>query len=404
VIEMRAGFRRMVFWGIPLLALVLALAFALRPRPIDVDLVSVVRGPLVATVAEEGETRIKDIFVLYAPIRGRALRIEIEEGAEVVADETVVAEIEPIDPEFLDLRTQAEMRAAIETARAALTLARAQLAQTRAELEFATAEVERMRTLYASRTVSIRALEDAERTFRTRGAAVETADAAVEMRNSELTAAQVRLLGPDEARSSGEACPCIPILAPVNGQVLRVLHESEGVVEAGQPLVEIGNPRALEIVVDFLSTDAVRIDVGNRVIIEEWGGEGALGGRVARVEPFGFTKVSALGIEEQRVNVVIDFTDPPGRWQRLGHGFQVEARVVLWEDEAALKLPLTALFRDGSDWAVFTVEDQRARLTPVEIGHRTELEAGVLSGVSEGDVIIRYPNDHIESGTRVRQR
>jgi HlyD family secretion protein len=404
VIEMSARLRRIVFWGIPVLALVLALAFALRPRPFDVDLVPVVRGPLVATVAEEGETRIKDVFVLYAPIRGRALRIEIEEGAEVVAGETVVAEIEPIDPEFLDLRTQAEMRAAIETARAALTLAQAQLAQARAELEFATAEVERMRTLYASRTVSIRALEDAERTFRTRGAAVETADAAVEMRESELSAAQVRLLGPEEARSSGGTCPCIPIHAPVNGQVLRVLHESEGVVEAGQPLVEIGNPGALEVVVDFLSTDAVRIDVGNRVIIEEWGGEGALQGRVARIEPFGFTKVSALGIEEQRVNVVIDFTDPPERWRRLGHGFQVEARVVLWEDDAALKVPNTALFRDAEGWAVFVAAEGRADLRPIEVGHQTDLDVEILSGLSEGEEVIRYPSDSIEAGIRIRAR
>lgn len=401
---MTARLRRLVFWAIPLVALVLALAFALRPRAVDVDLVQVARGPLVETVAEEGETRIKDIFVLNAPIRGRALRIESKVGDAVAAHETVVAEIEPLDPEFLDLRSAAEARAAVETARAGLTLAGAELAQARAELDFATAEVERMRTLYSSHTVSIRALEDAERGYRTRGAAVETAEASVAMRKSELTAAQVRLLGPDQTRAGRGTCPCIPIHAPVDGEVLRVLHESEGVVEAGQALVEIGNPRALEIVVDFLSTDAVRIDAGDRVIIDDWGGEGALGGVVSRVEPFGFTKVSALGIDEQRVNVVIDFTDPPERWRRLGHGFRVEARVVLWEDGAALKVPLTALFRHDGGWAVFAEAGGQAALRPVVISHRTDLEAQILSGLAEGEVVVRYPNDSIAPGTRLRRR
>jgi len=397
-------FRRLVFWGLPLLVLAVALAYALRPRPVDVDLAQVVHGPLVETVDEEGKTRIKDIFVLDAPIRGRVLRIKIEEGDKVVANKTVVAQIEPTDPAFLDVRSAAEARAAVKTARAALALAKAELRQARAELDFATAEVDRMRALYNSKTVSVRALEDAERTYRSREAAVGTAEAGVEMRQSELTAAQVRLLGPDEAKTEANGCPCIPIRAPVSGEVLRVLHESAGVVEPGQPLVEIGNLGVLEIVVDFLSSDAVRIAPGQRVIIEEWGGKGALNGRVSRIEPFGFTKVSALGIEEQRVNVVIDFTDPPERWSRLGHGFQVEARVVLWEDNAALKVPLTALFRSGGGWAVFTVANGRARLQPVEIGHQTDFEAEILSGVSEHDTVIRYPNSEIEAGTRVRQR
>jgi HlyD family secretion protein len=401
---MTAHLRRLVFWGIPVLALVLALAFAFRPRPIDVDLALVVRGPLVATVAEEGETRIKDIFVLSAPIRGRVLRVEIEEGDEVVADETVVAEIEPIDPAFLDVRSEAEARAAVDIAKAALALARAELTQAHAELDFATAEVERMRILRASNTVSVRALENAERSFRTREAAVATAEAAVEMRRSEISAAEIRLLGPGEAKARAGACACIPIRAPVSGRVLRVLQKSESVVEAGQPLVEIGNPGELEIVVDFLSSDAVRIEPGQRVIIEEWGGERALQGRVAKVEPYGFTKISALGIEEQRVNVVIDFTDPPERWSRLGHGFQVEVRVVLWEDDAVLKLPLTALFRDGDGWAVFTVDEARARLQPVVIEHEADFEAEIIAGVSEGDVVIRYPDSHVTEGAMVRQR
>jgi len=401
---MTAHLRRIVFWGIPVLALVLVLAFAFRPQPVDVDLAPVVRGSLVATVAEEGETRIKDIFVLSAPIRGRALRIEIEEGDEVVANETVVAEIEPVDPAFLDIRSEAEARAVVDTAEAAVAFAKAGLAEAHAELDFATAEVERMRTLHASNTISARALDEAVRGFKTREAAVATAQAGVVMRLSQLAGAKIRLLDPREARARAGACPCIPIHAPVSGRVLRVLHESAGVVEAGQPLVEIGNPGELEIVVDFLSSDAVQIEPGQRAIVEEWGGGKALQGRVTRVEPYGFTKISALGIEEQRVNVVIDFTDPPERWSRLGHGFQVEVRVVLWEDDAVLKLPLTALFRDGDGWAVFTVDEGRARLQPVVIEHQADFEAEIIAGVSEGDVVIRYPDSHVAQGTMVRQR
>lgn len=401
---MPARLRRITFWAVPGLLLAAALVWALMPRPVAVDLVTVARGPLLVTVAEEGETRIRDVYVVSAPVRGRALRIEVEEGDPVTADETVLAEIEPIDPAFLDVRTEAEAAAAADAARAALAFARAELARARAELDFARAELERIRRLRATNTVAQRVLDDAEREFRTREAAVATAEAAVEMRRSELAAAEARLLRPTEARSRVPTCPCIPIRAPVSGQVLRVLHKSEGVVEAGQPLLEVGNPGDLEIVADFLSADAVRIEAGQRAIIEEWGGDGPLAARVRRVEPYGFTKVSALGIEEQRVNVVLDFTDPRERWQRLGHGFQVEVRVVLWQDEAALKVPLTALFRNGGGWAVFVVEGGRARLRPVIVGQRTDLEAQIISGLEEGETVIRYPNDNVEPGTRIAAR
>lgn len=401
---MSARLRRMMFWGIPTVALALALAYALRPQPVAVDLVTVLRGPLVVTVDEEGETRIKDIFTVSAPVRGRALRIEVEEGDPVIAGKTVVAEIEPIDPAFLDVRSEAEARTELDAAQAALAFARASLAQARAELEFAEAELERSRRLRASGTVSERALDEAERSFKTQEAAVQTAEAVVDMRRSEVARAEVRLLRPDEAREYAGACPCVPIRAPVSGKVLRVLHRSEGVVEAGQDLLELGDPGELEIVVDFLSSDAVRIEPGQQVFIEEWGGDEVLNGRVRRIEPFGFTKVSALGIEEQRVYVVIDFTGPPERWSQLGHGFQVDVRVVLWEAKAVLKVPLTALFREEGGWAVFAVEDGQAALRPVVIGHRTDVEAEIISGLSEDGTIVRYPNDYVEPGTRVEQR
>jgi HlyD family secretion protein len=396
--------RRLVFWAVPALLVAAALAFAFRPTPMAVDIVRAERAPMLVTVDEEGETRIEDVYTVSAPIRGRVLRIGLEEGDAVTADETVVARIEPADPAFLDIRSEAEARAAVRTAEAALTLAEAGLEEARAERDYARAELRRIRRLAQSGTVPQSRLDEAERLYRTRAAAVETAKAAVRMREAELEAARIRLERPPAPGDRPAGCPCVAIRAPADGQVLRVLHESEGVVEQGAPLVEIGDPSALEIVADVLSADAVRIEPGQRVVIEGWGGAAALEGRVATVEPFGFTRVSALGIEEQRVNLVIEITSPREDWQRLGHGFRVEVRVVLWETEDTLQVPLTALFREGTGWAVFAVEDGRARLTPVEIGHRTDTAAEILSGLEPGTPIIRYPSGELAPGSRVARR
>lgn len=400
---MSAMTRRLMFWGIPTAILAAGLAYAFRPQPLQVDLATVETGPMTVTVSEEGVARIKDVYVVSAPVQGRALRIEIEEGDDVLAGETVIAEIEPVDPDFLDIRSEAEARASVDTAQAALNHAKAQLIQAQAELKFASAERERMRQLLESRTVSVRAMEDADRVLETRRAAVETQNAAVAMRLSELEAARIRLQRPTGASSPG-TCPCIPIHAPVSGKVLRILHESEGVVAAGHPLVEVGDPGQLEVLADFLSTDAVKVSGGQRVEIDAWGGDRVLNGTVARVEPYGFTKVSALGIEEQRVNVVVDLTDPPSAWDRLGHGFKADVAVVLWEGEAVTQIPLTALYRNGGDWHVFVEEDGRAAARAVEVGQRTDLEAEITRGLAPGDRVVRYPSDFIFDGARIEQR
>ncbi len=396
--------RRVIFWGVVGLALVAGLAYAFRPQPIPVDLAVVMRGPLVVTLDEEGETRIRDVFVLSSPVTGYALRIEAEAGDKVVAGETVIARIEPVDPEFLDVRTVQEAEAAVNAAEAARTLAQAQLEEASAELDFARSEVERARRLIKTQAISVRALDDAERGFRTRGAAVETARAGLDMRQFELAQTRARLVSPIETQFLRGSCECVPIFAPVTGQILRVLHESEGVVRAGESLVEIGDPSDLEIIVDFLSTDAVQVEPGQRVIIDEWGGETPLAGRVRRVEPFGFTRVSALGIEEQRVNTIIDLTDAPEDWRRLGHGYQVEARVVLWEAEDVLQLPLTALFRDGEQWAVFVEEDGRARRRPIEIGRGNGLQMEIVDGVAENERVVLHPSDRVVEHARIASR
>ncbi len=396
--------RRLILWGALGVLVVAGLVYAFRPQPVPVDLVEAVRGSLVVTLDEEGETRVRDVFVVSAPITGRSLRIEADVGDAVTAGRTIVAEIEPIDPSFLDLRTETQARAAIQAAEAALTLAEAELEEAQAELDFADADLKRARRLIVNETISERAVDEAERAFRTRRAAVATAEAALKMRTFELEEAKAELLSPLQAQERRDACECVPIAAPVSGRVLRVIQESEGVVEAGDPLLEIGDPTDLEIVADYLSADAVRIEAGQTVMIEAWGGEAELAGRVRRVEPFGFTKESALGIEEQRVNVIIDFTDPPAAWQRLGHGYRIEARVVLSAGENVLKLPLTALFRNNGSWAVFVKQDGRAQQRTVQRGTSNGLEAEIVDGLAEGDRVVLYPSNRVTDGVRIAQR
>ncbi len=401
---MTVGQRRGLFWGLLLAALLAALAFAFWPQPVLVDLAEIGRGRLAVTVDEEGETRVRDVFVLGAPVAGRARRIEAEAGDLVKAGLTVLAQIEPIDPAFLDVRSQAEAEAAVKAAEAALALAKAELEKAQAEYEFTLTEIERARTLITKQTISEAYLDKVEMAYATGRATVETAKATLQMRSFELDQARAQLVSPVETQALHGTCECVPITAPVSGQVLRVLHESAGVVAAGEPLVEIGDPGDLEIVSDLLSADAVTVEPGQSVVIEEWGGPEPLNGRVRRVEPYGFTKVSALGIEEQRVNVIIDLTDPPARWSRLGHGYRVEVRILLWEGEDVLKLPTSALFRVGDRWAVFADVDGRARQRLVEVGRQNGLEAEIIDGLAAGERVVLQPSDRVFEGVRIQAR
>jgi HlyD family secretion protein len=332
-------------------------------------------------------------------------RIALEPGDTVVAGTTVTARIEPSDPSFLDVRSEAEARAAVQAATAAQKLALASVRRAEAELDFAQAERARYRGLAERNTVSANDLDAAERRARTASASLEEARAALRVRESELSQARARLMSPGIAqRRRGSGCDCVEVISPVSGSVLRVLQESEAVVASGTPLIEVGDPAQLEIVVDLLSTDAVRVQPGQRVLIEAWGGGEPLSGEVRRVEPFGFTKVSALGIEEQRVNVIVDFTDPPERWRRLGHGYRVEPRIILAAAGDALKVPRAALFRDGDNWAVFVRDSGRARLRHVELGLENGLEAEIRKGLAAGDEVVLQPGDRVSDGTRVRSR
>ena len=390
-----------LFWAAVIGA---ALVYAFRPQPVPVDLAVIERGELTVTIDGDGQTRVREVYAVSAPLSGRVLRIERHVGDKVVANETLLATIQPGDPTFLDRRARAQAEAVVKAAEAAFALAEAEQARALAELEFARAELKRAEELSTRGNISRRDLDRARLEERTNAAARDTAIATVEMRRFELETARAALIQPGEdgGEGDGQSC-CVEVYSPVDGRILRVIHESEGMVAAGAWLVELGDPADLEIVVDLLSGDAVRIREGADVVIEDWGGV-SLAGRVRRVEPYAFTKVSALGIEEQRVNVIIDFTDPPAKWLGLGHGYRVDAHILDWRGADVLKLPLGALFRDGESWAVFVAEDGLARLRHIEIDHTNGREAELLDGLTAGMTVILHPGDRISEGVRIVSR
>jgi HlyD family secretion protein len=384
-------------------ATLVAMAWALWPKPVLVDFATIARGPLEVTVEDEGITRIREIYTVSAPTGGKMLRAPREVGDTVTAGETVVAVFQPTEPAFLDARMQRVSQAAVDAAGAAVQLAEAQLAQARSQLEFLQGDLRRATELVARNAVSARTMEKARLDVATGEAAVASAIANLEVRRRELESARAQLIQPGENGVAPSTC-CINVRAPVTGRVLKILVESEQVVQAGTPLMEIGDPADLEAVVELLSRDAVRVAHGAPARIESWGGETALNARVVRVEPSGFTKVSALGIEEQRVRAVLEFTDPPQAWQRLGHAFRIVARIRVWSAADEVLVPLGALFRNGDRWAVFAAVDGRAHLRPVEIAERDLRSARVVDGLRPGDEIILHPSDRIRDGARVARR
>jgi HlyD family secretion protein len=354
---------------------------------------------LRVTIDEEGETRVRDRFVVSAPVSGRVLRINLEPGDQVMTGKTIVATFQPGLPVLLDARTRAEAEGRVNVARAGLDQARTAMNKAQAERNYAESNLKRQRELDESGLVSVEKLEAAEAEARARADALRLAESGVRTAQRELEVAQAALV----PAGSSSTSPPIVIRAPVTGVVLKRLRESEAVVPAGEPLLEIGDPGNLEIVSDLLSTDAVKISVGNPVLIDGWGGD-TLEGRVRRIEPSGFTKVSALGVEEQRVNVIVDFDKPTVTGNGLGDGYRVEVRIVISAAENVLKVPISALFRVGDEWALYEVEDGRAVRRTVTIGQRNNLEAEVLSGIQDGKTIVVHPSDAIAAGVRVSPR
>ena len=386
------------------LGIVVLIVWALWPQPVPVDMAAIKTGPLEVTVEDEGVTRIREVYTVSAPILGRMLRSPREVGDAVVADKTLVAEIAPTAPTFLDVRSQRVNEAAVQAAQAGVDLAEAQIKKAKSQLEFMQSDLRRAEELAANRTISARALEKAKLDVTSAEAAVASAVATMEVRRRELESARASLIQPGEANAGAHSASCcIEVRSPINGVVLKIVAESEKVVLPGAPLIEIGDPRDLEIVVDFLSRDAVRIAPGAPARIESWGGDAILTARVKRIEPTGFTKVSALGIEEQRVKVILDFTGPSDVWRQLGHGYRIIARVVVWHGEGVL-VPLGALFRQGESWAVFVVVDGRAQRRLVKIGERNLHAARVVDGLKIGEQVVLHPSDRVADDVRVEPR
>jgi HlyD family secretion protein len=376
-------------------AVVLALiVLGLRPKPAPVETARVAFGPLRATVSEEGKTRIKQRYVVAAPVTGQLRRIPFKPGAEIVANETVVAVIDPLPASPLDARNRALAVARRDSARTMLE-------KTRTAHELARNELRRIEQMFAAKTVSPQDLEGAQMRETAAAREVASAEGAVAQAEAELSASTDPTSGGPASPRAASAQP-IEVRSPVSGRVLHVFQESQRAVTTGLPLIEIGDPTDLEVIVEMLSRDGAAIPPGAPALLEQWGGPVPLEGRVRLVEPAAFTKISALGVEEQRVNVVVDITTPLEQRGSLGDNFRVEARVIVWEDARALKVPSSGLFRRGNEWAAFVLRDRHARLVPVKVGRTSGAETQVIDGLNEGDEVILYPGDRVTDGQRVQ--
>lgn len=368
----------------------------IAPQPLPVDVAPVTLGPMRATVSSEGMTRVKEPYEVSAPLIGRLLRIPFKAGDRVKSGD-IVAVIQPQPPQFNDTRSKAELEAKVRIAEAQYALAQADVARVKAQHAFTSAELNRKQVLQARDIVPKRTLEQADLDEKASQATVIVAEKLVAQRAAELEAAKALLIQPGPSGQAGPADD-VAVYSPIDGVVLKVLKDSETIVNAGMPIIQIGDVADLEVELEMLSKSAVQVREGAKALLEGWGGE-VLNGRVRRIEPFGYTKVSALGIEEQRVHVKVDFTDPREAWQHVGHGYRMNAQIVVWQANDVLKLPMGALFRDGNNWTVFVLgKDGVAHKRQVTIGHLNDTEAEVIAGLNEKERVILHPSDKVVDG------
>ncbi len=373
---------------------------AIRPVPVPAELVEVGRGPMQVTLDVDGVTRIREVWEVSSPIAGTARRSPVRVGDPVVGGETLVGVVEPVAPSLLDRRSRIQAEAAVHEAEAALVAAESRMAQALEDLNYAKIRHDRAQALVERGIASQVRLEDAAQALKVEEAARDAAISARLMAQSTLDRARAALIGPAEPGAPAEVC-CVEIRAPASGVVLAIDRLSARPVAVGERLLSIGDPADLEIVADPLSRDAVRIPDGATANVERWGGPGALQARLRRIEPSAVTETSALGIEQQRVEAIFDFIDPPGAPARLGDGYAVRLRIVLWQSADALQVPVGALFRDGAEWAAFALRDGRARLVVLRIGERNDRTAQVIDGLTEGDVVITHPSDKVVDGAAI---
>jgi HlyD family secretion protein len=391
---------RHALFAISALAAAFVAVYAFRPRPVPIDLGWVTRGPLRVEVRESGMTRLEDRYLVSAPVTGELLRLKLEANDAVAAGQAV-AEIVPTAVPLLDVRTRAEAEARLGAALSAARRAEAETARAATANELAERELARTRALAAAGAVTARDLDQGEFTARLRSDELASALLASQVAREEVRVARAALA---RQQNGDESKRPFVVTAPVSGHVLRVHRESAGVVAMGAPLLEVGDLDGLEVVVDVLTTDAVRVSPGTPASIEGWGGEQPLSGRVRKVELAGFTRPSALGVDEQRANVFIRFSEPRAVRAALGDGYRVEVRLVLWEAKDVVKLPQGAVFRRGDGWAAFRIEDGIARRVPVVIGQRGETEVEILAGLEPGDGVAIAPSDRVDDGVRVAAR
>jgi len=386
------------------LAIVVGLVYAFMPQPIRVQTAVIQHGQLQVTVNEDGRTRIKDRYIVSAPLSGQLQRIGLRAGDAVHAGHTVLAEIVPGDPALLDARALAEAEARVRRAEAALLRVGPELEQNRAALDYAENELTSVTRAHQRGGATDRELEMARLAYRRAVESFSAAQFAQDIARYEVELAQAALLRTHPEQSPAQQAEYMVLRSPIDGRVLRVLQESMAVVSPGMALLELGDPTDLEIEIDVLSSDAVRIRPGADVQIEHWGGEHTLHARVRLIEPQAFTRVSALGVEEQRVNIIADFVDPPAQREALGDGYRVEARIVVWEEQEVLLVPTSALFRIGGQWGVYVKEGDRARLRQINLGRQSAMTAQVLAGLAAGDEVIVHPGDLIHDGVRIVRR
>lgn len=401
---MRSLWMKRALRGFVLALIAVGVVWFVWPSPVPVDLAAVSKAPMEVTVDDEAKTRVRDIYTVSAPLSGKVMRISGRVGDRVTANDTVIAVMQPTVPGFHDARYHEELKAALAATEASVALAEHEMHRLETTLEFARTELQRAQTLLGKKLISVQAMDQARFEVESNEAALASANALLQVRRNERASAAARLTSPStgSAGETGSTC-CMEIRAPASGRILKVIQESEAVVSAGAPLIEVGDPANLEVVADLLSTDAVNIDPGSPVRIDGWGGP-SIAGRVTRVDPAGFVKTSALGIEEQRVRTTIDFVGPPATWARLGHDYRVIVHVTIWRANEVVSAPVGALFRQGENWAVFVVSDGRAHITPVEVGQRNNRAAQVISGLSAGDQVILHPSDRIQEGVSVAER
>jgi HlyD family secretion protein len=378
------------------------LAWGFWPQPVMVEAVAAMRAPLAVSIEEEGRTRVIDRYIVSAPVDGVACRVQLEVGDPVEQGQVLLG-ITPLESQILDPRSRAQAKARVSAAESALRAAREEAQAATATQEYAITELERQRPLMEKGLVARDAFNRAETEAKTSAAAKRSADFNVDVASYDLEAARTTLQY-STATASGTPAERVPVRSPIDGRILKVQHECEGAVRTGDPLLEVGDPTALEIEVDVLSADAVKIKPDMKVLFDRWGGEQPLQGRVRNIEPVGFTKISALGVEEQRVLVISDFTSPGEQWQRLGDGYRVEAQFILWQEDDVLQVPASSLFRYKQGWAVFVIDGNRASRREIKVGQRNGLNAQILAGVAPGEMVINHPSDAVEDGRSVKQR